>query len=166
MNSWGFEPLNSGFMYTLPPGEYYIGDIFHALESDIYKNIYCMNGERPGLYKNGNNVFLVGDSNNGFYIGTDEFEYEVNTGGFGIVSVSLLESEPACGMIYDFSDGITAIIDTGKYTFESVDFYLNIDTSEPYDSDFNPISGSEPESEAEAEPKLEYKDTPIYMVVD
>jgi hypothetical protein len=69
-------------------------------------------------------------------------------------------------MIYDFSDGITAIIDTGKYTFESVDFYLNIDTSEPYDSDFNPISGSEPESEAEAEPKLEYKDTPIYMVVD
>jgi len=133
LNSWKFDALNPGMAYLLNPGRYYIGDITYAVEEDIYKNVFRKNGQKAGLYQSINGLFLVGNArNNGTFTGTDNFDYEVDSGAIGIVCSSLLENEPECGNIYEFPDGIHVIIDDGKFTFEYDEFYLNIDTSSTF----------------------------------
>ena len=130
LNSWKFDELNPGMIYYLNAGKYYIGDITYAIQEDIFRNVFRNNNEKAGLYQTMGGLFLVGKTcENGTFTGTDNYDYEVDSGSIGIVSESLLEGEPECGRIYEFPEDIYVIIDDGKFTFEYDGFYMNIDTT-------------------------------------
>jgi hypothetical protein len=143
---WLFESLTEGKNYYLPPGTYYIGDIFAVMRPDVYDESFNETGHKNGLYKCVEGYIVVCEvaENNdyeGTYTGSDDFEYVVSCGCIGIVSTPLIKSESYDGgQVYDFPDGVNVVIDSGKFTFETDDFILHIDTT---------FDGPEDESEVE-----------------
>jgi hypothetical protein len=132
---WTFESFLDGKNYYLPPGLYYIGDVFDVLKIDIYDESFNETGHKDGLYKCSDGLIMiseVADTNGytGSYIGSDEFEYIVNSGTIGIASFALTNiSSCEKGQVYDFPDGVNVIIDSGLFTFETDDHVLHIDTN-------------------------------------
>jgi len=146
MSYWTFVTFVNGNNYFLPPGTYYIGDVFPALKNDIYDKTFNETGHKNGLYSCVDGHILVSEiadstDNTGVYPGSDDFEYVVITGCIGIVSANLLSHNLyGGGQIYEFPDGVNVIMDSGRFTFETDEFVLHIDTV---------LDGPEDESEIE-----------------
>ena len=132
---WLFETLIEGYNYVLPSGTYYIGDIFPALKTNIYDESFNETGLKSGVYKCSDGIIILGDvaESNGYegtYLGSDEFEYIINSGSIGIVSTDLIKEESyEGGQVYHFPDGLNVIIDSGYFTFETEEYVLHIDTN-------------------------------------
>jgi hypothetical protein len=143
---WLFENLTEGKNYVLPAGKYYIGDIFTVIKPDIYDESFNETGHKSGLYKCIDGYIIVSEvaETNGYegtYTGSDDFEYSVNSGCIGIVSTALIKNTLyEGGQVYDFPDDVNVIIDSGRFTFETGEFILHIDTA---------FYGPEEESETE-----------------
>jgi hypothetical protein len=127
---WKFTEINDDEKYTLPPGKYYIGDIYYPLsESKTYYDIYYENG----LYENYKGELILVDSTfkgDGTFLGSDNNEYMVDSKTFGILSYSLCLNNncTAGGHVYSFISPITVEIKDGIFKFNSDEFNLIINT--------------------------------------
>lgn len=143
---WLFETLTPGQNYVLPGGGYYIGDITDVLKPDIYDESFNETGLKNGVYKCRDGSIILADvcETNGYegvYTGSDNFDYVVNSGSIGIVSIELIkEGGNEGGQIHYFPEGLNVIIDSGLFTFETDESVLHIDTT---------LDGPEDESDVE-----------------
>jgi hypothetical protein len=128
---WTFTPINQNKEYILPLGKYYIGDIFYPLmESNRYYDIYS----QVGLYKNKKDeLILVNNTHkgDGTFLGSDNYEYMVDTQTLGIMSYSICpdNNSTAGGHVYNFLSDVTVTMKDGIFTYKTNTFTLVIDTS-------------------------------------
>jgi len=121
------------FVYDIPAGTYYIGDLCYALSDDIYDNIFGGTGYCSGIYeeKATKRVFLVSNTafGDGMYPGSDGKEFGVDAGIIGICSVSLMEKSGNGGHVYTFKTPVRCKFAAGRFFFTSQDKSLVIDTT-------------------------------------
>jgi hypothetical protein len=129
-DNWTFEPT---MRFTAPPGEYYIGDLCYALESEVYDTIFgSLGGYDSGLYqeKGTENFFLVDNTayGDGLYHGTDGKEFGVDAGIIGICPKALCKQDGNGGQFYTFKEPVKCRFGSGKFEFRSGYIHLVIDT--------------------------------------
>jgi len=159
--------MNIKFMkVTLPPGEYWIGDITKVMDFKYVKIWEDQFNYSDGDYDMGNGRHFVvhgthtGDGN--FTSSTDKI-FTCEGGVIGMISLSLMdeasilaESEEiyytTCGMIRNFKEEVTFVYFNGVFLIHSDDFFLRIYTNlntELY------LDAYEEEEEEEENPNLD-----------
>jgi hypothetical protein len=133
------KPIGGGWTFkatktvTLPPGEYYIGDLCYALDDTIYENVFGSNDYESGLYTqtSTNRSFFVDNTayGDGAYEGSDGKEYCVDAGIIGICNKSLMCQDGGGGHIHKFSDPVKCDFYRGVFTFNSGKKFLRINTA-------------------------------------
>ena len=134
--NWNYSQLESNKVYILPPGSYFIGDLFYVIGDSLIKNIFDMTACDTGYYKSDYGCFLVGEteSSSSQYYGTDGKKYLVDNGIIGIISANLIsDPDTSGGHIYKFENEVAVRINSGVFKFNSyIDnnnfFYLMINT--------------------------------------
>lgn len=121
------------FVYDIPAGTYYIGDLCYALSDDIYDNIFGGTGYCSGIYeeKATKRLFLVANTayGDGEYPGSDGNNFAVDAGIIGICSASLVEKSGRGGHMYTFKTPVRCKFAAGRFSFTSLDKSLMIDTT-------------------------------------
>ena len=128
--TWTLEHLTCGKIYYLPPGEYFIGDVYTVIDMTHYDDSIGQSGYADGLYKYNNNYMLVASTfmSDCTYIGSDNHAYIVESGVIGITSKSLITKDAPVGKFYNFPDGVYVNMDYGRFMFRTKTFNLCIDT--------------------------------------
>jgi len=128
--TWTLEHLTPGKIYSLPPGDYFIGDVYTAIDMAHYDDSLGQSGYADGLYKFNNNYMLVATTllADCTYIGSDNHPYIVESGVIGITSVGLITKDTPAGKYYNFPDGVFVNMDYGRFRFKTKTFDLCIDT--------------------------------------
>jgi len=138
---WAFTNIEQGKKYTLPPGKYYIGDLYFAIEDEQYHNILGPTQYNEGIYKSKYGSFIMGNARSGerYLKGSDDVKYDIDSGNIAIVTKSLIETnEIVGGKIYNFIDDVNVIINKGLFTITSTGFKLIIDASDEVSDDEYP----------------------------
>ena len=121
------------FVYDIPAGTYYIGDLCYALGNDIYDNIFGGTGYCSGIYeeKATKRLFLVAGTaaGDGMYPGSDGNEFAVDAGIIGICSSSLMEKSGDGGHVYTFKSPVRCKFAAGRFSFTSQERSLVVDTT-------------------------------------
>ena len=119
LKDWTVQALNS-FTFTLPAGEYYIGDLCYVLGDEIYDNIFGGAEYKTGIYeeKGTGRTFLVtrtwGDGN---YRGSDGNDFIIDSSSIGICSASLMAKNDGGGHTYTFSTPVKCNFRGGRCSF-------------------------------------------------
>jgi hypothetical protein len=131
LSDWNFTQKDK-IVKSLPPGEYYIGDLCYVLGDNIYDNIFGGTGYESGIYeeKGTGRVFLVNSTayGDGLYVGSDGKEFAVDAGIIGICSKSLMAKDDGGGHVYTFRHPVGCRLHGGKFTFTDGSFYIDINT--------------------------------------
>jgi hypothetical protein len=127
-HKWKIIP-SSAISGTLPPGEYYIGDLKNIMYSSIYYNIYGDTmGFNDGIYSCDNDIFAISRSSGAIGNASNGFKYNIDTGVFGIMRTTMIDpvkeyySTP--GTIYYFQYPIDILFNTKGYKFATKGFEL------------------------------------------
>jgi hypothetical protein len=122
MQDWNVVHAND-VRTTLPPGEYYIGDLCYVLGDDIYDTIFGGNGYSDGVYeeKGTGRVFAVAGTayGDGAYPGSDGNLFGVDAGIIGICSKSLMAKNDGGGHMYTFPTPFSCRFSRGRFRFAS-----------------------------------------------
>jgi hypothetical protein len=116
---WSYSKL---FKTTLPAGTYYIGDLCYALDDTLYDKVFGPQYE-CGLFTslaNPKHVFMMGNTDDGLYRGTDGKEYPVDAGIIGIASEATLDPKKAPydgGSLYTFTSPVSVKLKEDKFIF-------------------------------------------------
>lgn len=108
--------------FTLPAGKYYIGDLCYALSDTLYDTVFGPRYE-SGMYTsltNPSHVFMMGNTDDGLYRGTDGKEYPVDAGIIGIASEATLDPKKAPysgGSLYTFTSPVSVKLKDDKFIF-------------------------------------------------
>jgi hypothetical protein len=119
LNDWAIKNADY-FSFTLPAGEYYIGDLCYVLSDDIYDKIFGGTGYKSGIYeeKGTGRTFLVtrtwGDGN---YRGSDGKDFIIDSSSLGICSASLMAKNDGGGHTYTFSTPVKCKFTGGRCSF-------------------------------------------------
>lgn len=131
--------------FTVPAGTYYIGDLCHVLDDDVYENIW---GSKFN-YKNG--LFVTNKDDKEEYFGMhgtadgdgvfygDNKEFSVDAGHIGIASASLCTKPGFEEFYYTFNHPVTFEYDSDEDTYyiTGTNFYVcissNVDDGEEED---------------------------------
>jgi len=129
-STWTLEHLTCGKIYYLPSGEYFIGDVYTAIDMTHYDDSLGESGYACGLYKYNNSYMLVSTTlmSDCTYIGSDNHPYVVESGVIGITSSSLIVKNTPAGKFYNFPDGVYVSMEYGRFRFKTKTFDLCIDT--------------------------------------
>ncbi len=119
--------------YTVPPGEYYIGDLCYVLGDELYDGIFGNVGDySDGLYtkKDSTDFFFVGSTayGDGAYAGSDGREFCVDAGIIGICPKSICGKEDA-DTYYTLTAETECTIRGGVFTFTNRNWDLVINTA-------------------------------------
>lgn len=130
-DDWTHEKTHK---YIAPAGEYYIGDLCYAVESQVYDTIFgSLGGYDSGLYKEKGteHFFLVANTfaGDGRYYATDGKEFCVDAGIIGICPKALCKQDGNGGQFYTFKDPVRCHFQNGIFEFRSGHIRLTIDTS-------------------------------------
>lgn len=132
LSDWSIGNKNF-FVYDIPAGTYYIGDLCYALGDDIYHNIFGGTGYFSGIYeeKATKRIFMLAGTayGDGEYPGSDGNKFAVDAGIIGICSASLVEKSGRGGHMYTFKSPVRCKFTTGRFSFTSQDRSLMIDTT-------------------------------------
>lgn len=120
--TWSFS---KDLKYTVPAGEYYVGDLCYALPKDIYHDVFGGEGYKSGLYTctDGNFFMLNGTAGDGFYRDDSGRQYDVDAGIIGICPKSLVDFKNAAvrgGHFHIFKEPMDVDFSrTGVFRFRS-----------------------------------------------
>lgn len=132
LSDWSIGNKNF-FVYDIPAGTYYIGDLCYVLSDDIYDNIFGGMDYCSGIYeeKATKRLFIVGNTayGDGEYPGSDGNKFAVDAGIIGICSASLVEKSGRGGHMYTFKSPVRCKFTTGRFSFTSKERSLLIDTT-------------------------------------
>jgi hypothetical protein len=132
LSDWTFTTSNN-IRTTLPPGEYYIGDLCYVLGDNVYDNIFGGTGYEMGIYteKATGRTFLVGSTayGDGEYRGSDGNKFAVDAGIIGICPKSLMAKDDGGGHMYTFKTPVECKFQGGRFSFLSWSYGLFIDTT-------------------------------------
>ena len=132
LEDWNFVQKDR-IVATLPPGEYYIGDLCYVLGDDVYDNIFGGTGYESGIYteKATGRTFLVNSTawGDGEYPGSDGKKFAVDAGIIGICPKSLMTKDDGGGHMYTFTQPVNCRFSAGRFFFESGYKYLVVDTT-------------------------------------
>jgi hypothetical protein len=132
LSDWTFTKSNN-IRTTLPPGEYYIGDLCYVLGDNVYDNIFGGTGYEMGIYteKSTGRTFLVGSTayGDGEYPGSDGNKFAVDAGIIGICPKSLMAKDDGGGHMYTFTQPVNCRFSGGRFFFDSGYKHLVVDTS-------------------------------------
>jgi hypothetical protein len=129
LKNWNYTDIEKK---TLPPGEYYIGDLCYALDQSVYDKIFGGHGYESGYYEHKDGRFFVNNTawGDGEFIGSDGKSFPVDAGIIGICSSSLyVKAKVYGGHIYTFTQPVVCDFRNGKFRFESGSQYLKINTN-------------------------------------
>jgi hypothetical protein len=117
---WGF---NRKHQATLPPGEYYIGDLCYALNDYLYDKVFGPRYE-TGYFSRldaPDYVFMIGGHfDDGTFRGSDRKRFEVDSGTIGIASIATLALEKAPysgGHLYSFKTPVHVDVAGDNFKF-------------------------------------------------
>ena len=135
---WIYERMVSGRIYTLPAGVYYVGDPCFIMKEEMYEVIACQTDYMDGLYSHDKYRILLGRTQreNGTYTGSDAFDYSVDSGMIGIISISLADGDVGdLAKMHKFLTDAYIKIEGGVFTITCGNSVVVIDTAEVSDSD-------------------------------
>lgn len=116
---WTYSKLHKTM---LPAGKYYIGDLCYALDCTLYDKVFGPHYAK-GLYtslSNPNHVFMMDNTWDGLYQGTDGKHYPVDAGIIGIASEATLDPKKAPytgGSLYTFTSPVSVKLKDDKFIF-------------------------------------------------
>jgi hypothetical protein len=135
----------SGRIYTFPAGVYYVGDPCFIMKEEMYEVIACQTDYMDGLYAQDKYRMLLGRTHreNGTYSGSDAFDYTVDSGMIGIISMSLADGDVGdLAKMHKFLTDAYIKIEGGVFTITCGSSVVVIDTAECSESDGGGSGGS------------------------
>lgn len=116
---WSYK---NTYEFVVPKGTYYVGDLCYALDDDIYTGVFGGQGYADGLYRNGEDYFLVGETafGDGTYADTDGRSYGVDSGTIGICPIDLAKKGTEGGQVIEFDCDTECYFRAGMFSFTPV----------------------------------------------
>jgi hypothetical protein len=120
LSKWTVKKL-SNFSYTLPAGDYFIGDLCYVLSDKIYHKVFGGTGYSSGIYEENKTglTFLVANTayGDGYFSSSDGREFAVDAGIIGICPYSLMAKNDGGGHVYTFETSVTCDFNGGCFSF-------------------------------------------------
>jgi len=155
---------NKSIRAVLPPGKYYFGDPYHALDDFTYNRVFN-HLYSPGLLTDSttNLQYVVQPIMDGYHRGTDRHVYHIESTSLGLLPVGLCKSDlsdiEGC-RIFESSSSIIVNAQRGLFTIMSEDVAIAIHAgwNECFETYTDSDSEEDPDDELNHE-ELKHKNT-------